>query len=286
MQIEKLGRGTGMSADWLAEDAYNAFTAACAGFKVEPGNNEATTRQRIIHTILFDVLKWPSDAVTPETHVKNVGYIDYEFGPKPACHMILEAKREGTAFVLKDHPFAEDPVPFGLLGKEFPDAAAALTQAQGYANQRGARYSAITNGHQWLLSMTFVPNLSVEERLVYVFESFDAIQKKFRTFFNCFSSTGIRANVPSVKLLETRRAPAPKKLSGNIAGYPVTATRNTLATTLHGVLQLVWDGVDADQDNETFLRNCYIPGQATDDMFRVARELLQQRASTDSRLAA
>lgn len=275
-----------MASDWLADDAYQAFKAERVAFDKEKDNNEATTRMRVIDQMLFAVLRWDRSAVTPETHVANVGFLDYEFGPRPACSMILEAKRDGKAFVLSGKDYPADPVPFGLIKKECPEAAAALTQAQGYANQKGARYSAISNGHQWLLSMTFVPNQSIDERLVFVFESLDAIEKKFRVFFECFSPAAIRANVPSLKLLDARRAPAPKKLANDISGYPVSADRNKLVNTMRGVLQLVWDGVDADQDNEVFLTNCYIPSEPSQDMLRVAHELLGQRAATDELLAA
>jgi hypothetical protein len=249
--------------------------------------NEATTRMRFINEILFKVLQWDANDVALETHVPNVGYLDYEFGPRPQCSLVLEAKREGKAFILPGRDYPPEPVPFGLIATECKDAAAALTQAQNYANQRGARYSAISNGHQWLLSMTFIPNQSIEDRLIYVFESLEAIQsKKFREFFECFSPMAIRSNLPSGKLLDARRAPAPAKLSTKINGYPVAADRNVLAHTVGGVLQLVWDSIDGDQDNELFLRLCYIPSDPSEEMLRTAHTLLSQRASTDERLAA
>jgi hypothetical protein len=102
------------------------------------------------------------------------------------------------------------------------EAASALTRAQNYANQRGARYAAISNGYQWLLSMTFVPNQPTEDSLVHVLGSLGAIHsRKFREFFLCFSPMAIRTNLPSEMLVDSRRAPAPAKLSTTINGYPV-----------------------------------------------------------------
>lgn len=276
-----------MATGWLADDAHRTFRELYDTLKPNDDMNEATTRMRLIDEILFKVLRWDTNDVTPETHVKNIGYLDYEFGPRPQCSLVLEAKREGKAFILPGRNYPPEPVPFGLIATECKDAAAALTQAQNYANQRGARYSAISNGHQWLLTMTFVANQTIEDRLIYVFESLDAIRSnKFREFFECFSPMAIRSNLPTRALLDARRAPAPAKLSTRINGYPVAADRNVLAHAVGGVLQLVWDSIDGDQDNELFLRNCYIPSEPSEEMLRTAHTLLSQRASTDERLAA
>jgi hypothetical protein len=275
-----------MTIAWLAEDAHQAFRDLCDTLKQNEDINEATTRMRFIDQILFKVLRWDRNSVLPERYVKDVGFLDYEFGGPPPS-LVLEAKREGKSFILPGQTYPAEPVPFGLIATECREAAAALTQAQTYANQRGARYSAISNGHQWLLAMTFVQNQPVEDRLVYVFESLEAIRlAKFRQFFECFSPMAIRSNMPSLKLLDARRAPAPAKLSTRINGYPIAADRNVLAQKVGGVLQLIWEEIDGDQDNELFLRNCYIPSEPSEDMLRIAHLLLSQRASTDERLAA
>lgn len=275
-----------MTTEWLADDAHRAFRELCNTLKPNEDMNEASTRMRYIDQILFKVLGWDRNDVRPEEYVKNVGYLDYEFGPQQQCALVLEAKREGKTFVLLGRDYPAEPVPFSLIATECKEAAEALTQAQNYANQRGAHYSAISNGHQWLLSMTFVPNQRAEDRLIYVFESLDAINsKKFRAFFECFSPMAIRSNLPSQMLLDARRAPAPAKLSTKINGYPIAADRNVLSQGVGGVLQLIWDAIDGDQDNELFLRNCYIPSEPSEDMLRTARTLLSQRASTDERLA-
>ena len=247
---------------WLADNAFIAFKSLRNSLGADDEANEATTRLRVIDRVLFEVLRWDHNEVRPESYVERVGYLDYEFGVHPQCALVLEAKREGKAFVLPNQVYGPDPVPFGLIATECKAAAAALTQAQNYANQRGSRYSAISNGHQWLLSMTFVPNQSIDDRLVFVFESLDAIESKFRVFFNCFSPTAIHVNLPSGHLLDARRAPAPPKLSATINGYPVNADRNVLWQAVGGVLQRVWDAIDQDQDNEVFLTNCYIPIRA------------------------
>jgi hypothetical protein len=273
-----------MSGDWLAEDAYKMFCHKQHELETGGDLNEATTRLRVIDTILFDVLKWDKLSVETEKH-SRAGYLDYIFGRSPAYSLVLEAKREGVEFVLPSHKYPADAVPFALIARECLPAADALRQAHSYANQFGARYSAITNGHQWLMSLTFVPNHAVEDRLVFVFESLEAINKRFRAFFECFTATAINANLPSMRLLDERRAPAPPKLSASIVGYPIAAERNTLINTLRPVLQLVWDEMNFDADNEVFLQHCYIAPEPSQDMLRVARELLEQRRATDDMVA-
>ncbi len=39
--------------------------------------NEATTRSRIIDTVLYDILSWPKNAVVAEEHINKQGYADY-----------------------------------------------------------------------------------------------------------------------------------------------------------------------------------------------------------------
>ena len=117
--------------------------------------------------------------------------------------------------------------------------------------------------------------------LVFVFESLGAIQRNFCAFHECISSMAITTNLPSLRLLAVRRAPAPPKLSSQIAGYPLHTERNKLTNALRGVLQLVWDEINFDPNNEVFLRNCYIVAEPAEDMLRVGHELLTQRNKTD-----
>ena len=114
----------------------------------------------------------------------------------------------------------------------------------------------------------------------------EAIDRKFRTFYECFSKTAIDSNLPNLRLLDARRAPAPPKLSSNIISYPVPADRNRLINTLRHVLLLVWDEANFNPDNEIFLRHCYVKPEPADDMLRVARELLEQRRATDASYSA
>ena len=276
-----------MADDGLATHAYDRFRKKRSEIEIGSADiNEATVRLRVINMILFDVLGWDPKLVDAETWCRTTGFADYVFVVDGKKSMVLEAKREGISFVLPAQTYDDEPVPFALLAKECKEAADALRQAQSYAVQFGARYLAITNGHQWLMALTFVTNEAIEERHVFVFESIEAIDRKFRTFYECFSSTAIASNLPNLRLLDARRAPAPPKLSSEIISYPITAERNTLINTLRHVLLLVWDEANFNPDSEIFLNACYVRPEPADDMLRVANELLEQRRATDASFSA
>src|SRR5581483_7871701 len=158
------------------------------------------------------------------------------------------AKRSGKTFVLPDRTFPDHPIGFSLLAQECPAADRALRQALGYAAVNGARYIAISNGHQWILALTYVANQSLTDRSVMVFESLAAIHHRFRFFLNCFGPDAIRANRPADALLESRKAPAPRKLSQTLAVYPAPATRNQIVNELSAVIGAVWDEMRHDEE--------------------------------------
>ena len=206
-----------------AEMSFEQFEKHEKTIQAAVGTNESTTRLLAIDTMLFDVLGWEKTEVETEKYNRAVGYSDYAFIVNGSVSLILEAKRQGKGFVLPELKLPSEPIGFSLLTQESPEAEKALRQVIGYAAAEGARYVAISNGHQWLLMQAFIPNVPVDKRSVFVFESLEAIKEdKFRLFHSCFGPEGIRGNLPADKLLENRKAPAPSKLSSLIINYPVT----------------------------------------------------------------
>jgi predicted type IV restriction endonuclease len=147
------------------------------------GTNEADTRLRAVNTLLFQVLGWDVLDVNAEKYVRAVGYADYAIHVDGSLAMIIEAKKADESFVIPNVTFPAGASGFGLLAKECPEADKALRQAIGYAASLGVRYVGITNGHQWLIALTYVPSQTVDERQVIVFESLDALERKFRLFW-------------------------------------------------------------------------------------------------------
>ncbi len=243
--------------------------------------NESTTRLRAIDTILFDILSWDKSSVETEKYCRAEGYADYIFILDENPCMVLEAKRSGIEFVLSARKFEDRPYAFGLLAKECPQATKALNQAIGYAATLGARYVAISNGHQWLLSLTFVPGQSLEKRLVYVFESLEVISSRFSTFYSCFSNKGIEKNIVSRDLLDTLKLPPPAKLSSRIPGYPLSASRNVFQNEVSYILDYLWQVMSQEENTLEFVENCYVNPGSHEDILALVRELIQKRKTED-----
>lgn len=244
-------------------------------------DNEATTRLRAIDSILFDVLAWDKRVVEAEKYCRAEGYADYAFLFKGTPVLVLEAKRSGIDFVLPNRAFENRPYVFGILATECQAATKALQQAIGYAATLGARYVAISNGHQWLMSMTFVPNQPLDSRLVYVFESLDAVATRFGKFWACFSTDGLQQNAVAKDLMDTLKLPAPAKLSSFIPGYPVPATRNVFQNELSYILDYVWQVMSQDEGTIAFVEHCYVNPGSHEDILALVRELLEKRKTED-----
>src|SRR5881296_2571685 len=142
---------------WTPEAAFaelqNRFDELTA---VSNRANEADMRLKVVDVLLFDVLDWEKTDVDAEHYCRAVGYADYVFSVANNIALVVEAKRADISFVIQDAVFEPEPVTFALLEKEMPEAGCALRQALGYAASLGARYIAISNGHQWIIALTYV----------------------------------------------------------------------------------------------------------------------------------
>ena len=243
--------------------------------------NEDTTRLRAIDTLLFEVLNWDKMTVETEKYCRLAGYADYVFLINNTPHFILEAKRSGIEFVLPDRVYEDRPYVFGLLGEECPDAYKALQQAIGYASTMGANYVGISNGHQWLFCLTYVQNQPLEKRLIYVFESIDAIGKRFSMFNRCFNQQNLSKNDVKKELLDTLKQPAPPKLSSSIPGYPQKANRNVYQNEISYILDFVWQTLSQEEGTPVFVENCYVNPNAHGDILSLVNELIEKRKNED-----
>lgn len=272
----------GMAATWVTDDAYAIYCKWLETVEVSAELNEDTTRLRLIDAILFDVLRWDRNFVRTEEHVERQGYADYLFNVKGGRVLVLEAKKVGSAFVLPNRSYPARPVPFAMIADKCPEAHKAMQQAVTYSNSVGARYTAISNGRQWLIMLTSVDNALLRDRNVIVFETLEAIRDHFSLFWDCFSPLMVQLNKPHGLLLDVRRQPAPAKLSKAIDRYPVTRegtdVRNVHATTL----QYIWDEVNNSEGTAAFFKECYVAPVGHDKNRGLATQLLSDRAAADA----
>jgi hypothetical protein len=267
-------------AQWSPEAAYAEFVQRY-GSLFDNNANEADTRLKAIDEIFFEVLDWTKPDVETEKYCRSVGFADYVFKTNQVIALVVEAKRAGVAFTLAHTKFRTEPVCFALLEKESPSAGDALRQAIGYAASLGSRYVAITNGHQWILALTYVHSQAVEERQVIIFDSLKAITDNFRRFWTCFSRTSLTANEILPALLESRKRPAPPKLSTRVPGYPSPSHRNRFVNELSYILNIVWDVLSRTEHTKTFLENCYVAAPANEHLLTFAKDLLKRRIAAD-----
>lgn len=246
--------------------------------------NEATTRLKIIDELLLRVLDWTLPDLDVEKYCREAGYADYVMFSNNRPCLTLEAKRDGISFLIKNCTFENRPYAFGFLAKECKDAAKALQQAIGYAATVGSRYVAITNGHQWLLTLTFVQDQPLDDRLVFVFESLDAIENRFRRFVECFSKEHLSQNTPLVSLVEALQKSPPPKLASSIPGYPQAATRNVFRNELAFILDYVWRLMSEDEGTEDFVKHCYVNPSSHAEVVSLVRELMSRRITEDEQL--
>ena len=195
--------------------------------------------------------------------------------------LIVEAKRAGVLFTLPNARFEPEPVTFALLKKESKETGAALRQALGYAASLGARYIAITNGTQWIISLTYVQSQAIEEREVIVFDSLETIRDNFRRFWTCFAKVSIVSNEIYPLLMESRKKPAPAKLSLSIPGYPIPSERNRFRNELSYILQTVWDVLSRTENTLLFLETCYVLPEANEHLLAFATAMLTRRSTAD-----
>lgn len=271
-----------MTTDQL-DIAYTTFAEKRALLdSLSPDANEATTRLRAIDTILFEVLDWQKEDVDSEQYCRAKGYADYVCTIEGQRSLVIEAKRSGKAFVVSSHHLEDRPYSFGFFASESKDAADALQQAIGYAATLGAHYVAITNGRQWLLTLTFVEGKELSDRLVFVFESLEAVKSRFRLFWQCFSKAQLSRHEIDGALLDILLRPAPAKASTHIAGYPKPAIRNMFQNELSYILDYVWQVMSQDEVSADFVNNCYVSPDSHKDTIALVKELLVKRSTEDA----
>lgn len=270
-------------ADNRMDIAYSTFTRTLPELeRLSADANEAATRLRAIDTLLFEILDWDKEDIEPERYCRAEGYADYVCMVDGQNLLVIEAKRAGKSFLLSADNLESRPYSFGFIASESKDAANALQQAIGYAATLGAHYVAITNGRQWLLTLTYVEGKELAERLVFVFESFEAINARFRLFCQCFSKSQLSRHEIDGALLDILLKPAPSKASARIPGYPQSAERNIFQNELSYVLDYVWQVMSQDEGSSDFVNNCYVSPDSHNDTIALVRELIAKRTAEDA----
>jgi hypothetical protein len=254
-----------------------ASLASWASQRSETPRNEASTRFHIIDRLLKECLGWVPEDIAVERYNEST-YTDYELG-RPAAQLVVEAKREGTTFVL----------PAGSSGRlrlrTVAESSAALgeaiAQATHYAQNRGIPLAAVANGDQLVVFVGSrsdgVPPADGE---CVAYESFDDMLSRFVQLWDFCSQAGVAAR-RGVSQLEHGSLPtAPARLSQRLPDYPGFKNRNPVAAELQVLGGAFIEDIIQDQTiEEEFLRVGYCESGALAQYALVAREVLQARYS-------
>jgi hypothetical protein len=238
--------------------------------------NEATTRLQLIDRLLFDCLGWQREDAALEDH-EGGEYADYVL-PEHRRRLVVEAKKEGTTFDVPDGlaRLTKLEALFNLGG----DIGKALEQAQRYAQARGTPYAAICNGHQLIAFIASRQDgIGPRSGSALVFVSPDEMVSGFADLWQALTPAAC-ATMNLSRTLGGNPQARPPKLSENIKDYPGTARvreRHYMLATLN-VLFLP-DYVRDDDDEETFLLECYSPPGAFSGLAMLNRSILRARYS-------
>lgn len=240
--------------------------------------NEATTRLHLVDQLLIEVLGWPREMVEAERHFRGE-YTDYELGEERRLALV-EAKREGTTFELPAG-FNKSTCRISTLKKLSPGVGSAVDQALAYAQSRGIGLAAVTNGHQIVIFLgSRQDGVSPSEGEALVFDSFAAMEGRFKELWNALSPSGVMAH-GILPLLDAEQVePPPQKLSARLIDYPGFKNRNPVAAELQVLGGLFLEDVArAPEYQEEFVRDTYCESGALSQYAMVSREILTARYS-------
>lgn len=260
----------------MPEDSFASAVRLCNGIS-RNDLNEAETRNRIIDGILKDVLCWPHSATKLEKK-SCAGYLDYLLirpGKTERPLLVIEAKKAGEYFVLPRHCSDNRKIHTVQLKRllSHTPIRKAVTQAKGYATDRGCLFAAITNGFEWIIFKAFEPSTNFDELFAKVIPSIETFVEAHTEVCNLLSFASI---VESQSLTAefskhggtSRPVDFPKK---HVPAYDAPLNKNEYARYLEPIARLYLD--DIPTENTSFMEKCYVIPQG---MAGVTQELEDQ----------
>lgn len=111
--------------------------------------NEASTRMKVIDHVIYDILGWTHDDVTPEVTVsedRKTTWADYVLRTGMTS-LVVEAKKVGATFETVGESRRIKLTNKFLEG----EVGAAIKQARDYARKLSVPFAAVTNGNCWII---------------------------------------------------------------------------------------------------------------------------------------
>lgn len=218
--------------------------------------NEADTRVKFIDPLLTDVLQWNEHLhIRREESYKDCEErrcIDYILSLQYPI-LVVEAKKSLKQFEI---PTVVRKVKYSLSGviRDWRNAWDAITQAQQYCVDKGARYALVTNGHQYIVFKAVSETGPWSRGNALVLGSPEILRQNFTLFYECLSREAITQDKLSDFAFPREQAPKRQKPRADIlasnSGY-----RNQLYTIIDSAFRDVL--LDVPQGEREFLRMCY-----------------------------
>jgi len=221
--------------------------------------NEATTRSRIIDSVLYEILSIPKNAITAEEHIRNTGYLDYILVDENNKDiLIIEAKKEGISFTLpnsfnkRNKNSSLIKMKTLLTDKSIRDT---IGQVRQYCFEKGVEHGAITNGHVWIFFTVFSPNF--EDLNAFVISDIKFFKENFTEAYNLLSYNSL-INRSLYKKLQHKKLQSKQTFSikDNITSFNVPVDFNEYAQYLERPIKYYFG--DLKIDDMEFLENCYV----------------------------
>lgn len=243
-----------------ADEALERLKSIAAEFRTFTADrgrtSEADTRVKLIDRILKEVCHWPETALSREDRVQS-GYTDYQLRVRDTPYVVVEAKREGIAFVLPEKSSPHSPTLKGSLVTD-PAVAEAVRQARQYCDDQGVKFAIATNGYSWIVFRAIRDDMPWRDGRARVFQSFDHLVSHFVEFWNLLSFECIcNGSLDS----EFSRLPSVSRNFNRVIDRLFNADlplrRNRLNSQLQPLVKYIFEDIAAQEDVD-LLNSCYV----------------------------
>ncbi|MDM7978048.1 MULTISPECIES: hypothetical protein [Thalassospira] len=218
---------------------------------------EEDAKLHLINDMLRDVLSWPKGSFQSEKHHKS-GYSDYCLGGPAGNLIVVEAKRLDRFNIQVAEKGRMRPLK--LSSNALRDAADAIEQVRGYADDEGIALCVVTDGNLWIVFKTHVPGKNYKAAEALVFPSMASVKENFSEFYDLLNSEQVQKRVYSQIFdeIHNKRLILDQRLHSPLpAAENRVKPKSKLAFDLDRVFDVYFGKLKGDDDPE-LLVECFV----------------------------
>jgi cold shock CspA family protein len=223
-------------------------------------DSEADVRMKVIDPLFSDILGWPKQDIKLECKA-GPSFVDYCCTVKTLNRLVVEAKKEPRDLGINEGHAARF---FKLSGAVFKTEAAreGIEQAIWYCGHKSAELACVTNGRQWAIfrGARGADGTDTLEGLACVFGSLEAIQSKFKEFYELLAHDAVEAYTYRAIFRQAEGQPIRQKSVKHPARDPASRrmiAAGKLSQDLDRVMQSFFRDLTGEQDAEA-RRACFV----------------------------